>query len=525
MRNPYCSFVVPLILFFLFAKTTTAQTPVEGYVFEENNRGYLRQVKLTVLELPGNIVRAEMESDAEGHFTTALAPGEYLIQARKDVFHNFEEKFSVGTEKVFLKIEMQRRPGYLFDITVSEARDNPEVVVDAVQGATIEIFNRTQNRPELVLKQHPEAFFQHTFEQGNHYTILIRKPGFLAKRIEVYVNVKGCILCVDGVRDLTPGVTENLTAKNTMGTLLTNVELEPAKLDRRIQIQNIYYDFDKWDIRPDAAERLDLVVTLMNDNPGLSVELGSHTDSRGDDDYNQVLAQKRATSAVAYIVSEGVDSARITAKGYGESQLVNRCRNGVTCSEEEHQQNRRTELRITGVSGDSLEYLRWPSLEQIVQEEEIAKAKKDKKRAQKPQGQKLPEANNSVPPPIVQPEPEKTIKLEAKKLEVPPATRLAPQPIHPKEAVAKQIKELRKNYSGFMVEVAQADSLLTDTAPVFAAHTEIFWQQDEAGKFCYFAGSFDSPVKVRRFFQQSVKPTNATARMVRFSKGKKTYFE
>ncbi len=535
MRNLYCSFVIPLMLFFLLAKTTAAQTTVEGYVFEENNRGYLRQVKLTVLELPGNIVRAEMESNAEGYFTTALAPGEYLIQAQKDVFHNFEEKFSVGAEKVFLKVEMQRRPGYLFDVTVSEARSSPEVVVDAVQGATIEIFNRTQNRPELVLKQHPEAFFQHTFEQGNHYTILIRKPGFLAKRIEVYVNVKGCILCVDGARDLTPGITENLTAKNTMGTLLTNVELEPAKLDRRIQIQNIYYDFDKWDIRPDAAERLDAVVTLMNDNPGLSVELGSHTDSRGNDDYNQELSQKRAAAAVAYIVSEGVDSARITAKGYGESQLVNRCRNGAACSEEEHQQNRRTELRITGVSGDSLEYLRWPSLEQIVQEEEVAKAKKDKKRAQKSQGQKLPEANNSVPlPEMVPVAEEKKEELGEEEVRVldkvvamgaPPQPLAQPQPVRPQETEVKQIKEVDKNYSGFMVELVQADTLLADTASVFAAHTDIFWQKDDAGKFCYFAGGFDTPTKVRRFFQQSVRPNNAAARMVRFNRGKKTYFE
>jgi len=557
------------MLFFLLAKTTAAQTTVEGYVFEENNRGYLRQVKLTVLELPGNIVRAEMESNAEGYFATALAPGEYLIQAQKDVFHNFEEKFSAGAEKVFLKIEMQRRPGYLFDVTVSEARSSPEVVVDAVQGATIEIFNRTQNRPELVLKQHPEAFFQHTFEQGNHYTILIRKPGFLAKRIEVYVNVKGCILCVDGARDLTPGITENLTAKNTMGTLLTNIELEPAKLDRRIQIQNIYYDFDKWDIRPDAAERLDVVVTLMNDNPGLSVELGSHTDSRGNDDYNQELSQKRAAAAVAYIVSEGVDSARITAKGYGESQLVNRCRNGAICSEEEHQQNRRTELRITGVSGDSLEYLRWPSLEQIVQEEEVAKAKKDKKRAQKSQGQKLPEANNSVPlpeiitvptllplplsrandsvplpeiitvptllprandsvplPEIITTEKVKAMRTEARLQSGAPSRPLAqPQPTRPIEVATKQVKKVDKNYSGFMVELVQADTLLADTASVFAVHTDIFWQKDDAGKFCYFTGGFDTPTKVRRFFQQSVRPNNAAARMVRFDRGKKTYFE
>lgn len=503
-----------LVLFFL-SKTAYTQTPVEGYVFEENNRGYLRQVKVMILELPGNIVRADTFTDAEGHFAAALPAGEYRLVAKKDIFFDHEQTFKVGSEKVFLKSEMKRRPGYLFDVTVAEARESPELVVDAVQGAWIEIFNRTQNRSELVLQNHPNAFFQHTFERGNHYTILIRKPGFIAKRIEVYVNVKGCILCVDGLASLTPGVTDNLTEGNEVGTLLANIELDRAKLDKRIQIQNIYYDFDKWDIRPDAAERLDHVVTLMKDNPGLTVELGSHTDCRGEDDYNMALSDKRAAAAVAYIVSEGVDSARITHKGYGESQLVNRCRNGVACSEEEHQQNRRTELRITGISGDSLEYLRWPSLEQIVQQEEIDKAKKDKKKRDR----QLPEANNSVPLPEI-----KIEKSEAEEMAAPPS----PQPLAvPQTAVpeAKQLRELSKNYSGFTVEIARTDSLLVAGDPVLGDFSDVMWQKDKAGKFCYFAGSFDTPDKCRSFFQKTVKPGNANARLVRFNKGIKSYLE
>ncbi|MCB0576442.1 MAG: OmpA family protein, partial [Saprospiraceae bacterium] len=378
--------------------TTGAQTAVEGYAFEENNRGYLRQVDILILELPEKVVKAELSTDGNGHFSTMLDPGEYRVVAKKDIFFDWDEKITVSNEKVFLKIEMKRKPGYLFDITIAEARESPDVVVDAVEGATIEIFNRTKNKPELVLRQHPNAFFQYTFEQGNHYTMLIRKPGYLAKRIEVYVNIEGCILCVDGVRSLSPGITENLTSNNTTGTLLSNIELERAKIDKRIQIQNIYYDFDKWDIRSDAAERLDNVVNLMRDNPGLSVELGSHTDSRGNDEYNMDLSHKRALSAVAYIISEGIDSARITAKGYGESQLVNRCRNGVPCSEAEHQLNRRTELRITGISSDSLEYLQWPSLDEIINEESPEK-KARMKRAKARRDNRLPEANNSTPLP------------------------------------------------------------------------------------------------------------------------------
>ncbi|MEI6412195.1 MAG: OmpA family protein, partial [Bacteroidota bacterium] len=320
-----------LVLFLMLIvriETSISQTPLEGFVYEQNNRGFLQQAKVTIYELPDNIVRADLQTDTFGVFRATLAPGRYRIFTQKDVFFDRQDTVKIGGEKTYLKIEMRRKPGYLFDASIAESRDNPDQMVDAISGANIEIYNRTKHKPELTLENHPNAFFQHTLEQGNHYTMLIRKTGYLAKRIEAYVNIRGCILCIDGVHSVTPGISENLTAGNTMGTLLANIEMDKAKINKRIQIQNIYYDYDKWDIRADASEQLDKVVTLMKDNPGLSVELGSHTDSRGNDAYNLTLSERRAAAAVAYIISEGIDSVRITSKGYGETQLVNRCKNG-----------------------------------------------------------------------------------------------------------------------------------------------------------------------------------------------------
>ncbi len=128
-----------------------------------------------------------------------------------------------------------------------------------------------------------------------------------------------------------------------------DLSLEKYRVGQTFKIENIYYDFDKWNIRPDAAAELDKTVAFLKENPQLTVELGSHTDSRGSDSYNQRLSQRRAESAVKYIVDNGVDKKRITAKGYGETQLVNECKDGVKCTEEQHQANRRTELKITGV--------------------------------------------------------------------------------------------------------------------------------------------------------------------------------
>jgi outer membrane protein OmpA-like peptidoglycan-associated protein len=113
-----------------------------------------------------------------------------------------------------------------------------------------------------------------------------------------------------------------------------------------IRLDKIYYDYDKYNIKPMAAEELNRLVKLMNDFPDMTIELSSHTDSRGSDSYNLVLSQNRADAAVAYIIGKGIAKNRITAKGYGETKLVNECANGVPCSEQKHQENRRTEFTI-----------------------------------------------------------------------------------------------------------------------------------------------------------------------------------
>ncbi|MFA5974473.1 MAG: OmpA family protein, partial [Lentimicrobiaceae bacterium] len=110
--------------------------------------------------------------------------------------------------------------------------------------------------------------------------------------------------------------------------------------------ENIYYNFDKFNIREDAKVELDKLVNIMKEND-ITVELGSHTDSRGSFAYNDKLSQKRAESVVKYIVGADIDKNRITAKGYGERQLTNRCADGVYCTPEEHQANRRTEFKVT----------------------------------------------------------------------------------------------------------------------------------------------------------------------------------
>jgi outer membrane protein OmpA-like peptidoglycan-associated protein len=113
-----------------------------------------------------------------------------------------------------------------------------------------------------------------------------------------------------------------------------------------IKLENIYYDFDLWNIRPEGKIELDKLVKYMKEHPELTVELGSHTDSRGSDYYNEWLSEQRSKSCVKYIRAAGIPTNKILAKGYGETKLVNKCSNNDRCTEAEHQLNRRTELKI-----------------------------------------------------------------------------------------------------------------------------------------------------------------------------------
>lgn len=132
------------------------------------------------------------------------------------------------------------------------------------------------------------------------------------------------------------------------GVITQDIELEidgpchPNDLGCRLALQPIYFDFDKHNIRPDAAVELSKVLAAMEMYPELVIHIESHTDSRGNDDYNMALSDRRAQSTREWLIGKGIAGDRLTAKGYGESRLVNHCANDIPCSAEEHQLNRRS---------------------------------------------------------------------------------------------------------------------------------------------------------------------------------------
>jgi outer membrane protein OmpA-like peptidoglycan-associated protein len=120
-------------------------------------------------------------------------------------------------------------------------------------------------------------------------------------------------------------------------------------LAKTLDIPIIYFDLDKSYIREDASFELAKVLVVMQEYPEMKIEVRSHTDSRQTVKYNEKLSDKRAKSTIDWLVKNGVNSVRLIGKGYGESQLVNHCADGVKCTEEEHQVNRRSEFIIVSM--------------------------------------------------------------------------------------------------------------------------------------------------------------------------------
>lgn len=129
-----------------------------------------------------------------------------------------------------------------------------------------------------------------------------------------------------------------------------SIGLDPVYEGKTFVLENLYYDLNSSEIRPDAAIVLDEVYKILVEFPAMKIELSSHTDCRGDNNYNQWLSQRRAQSAVEYLINKGISADRMVPFGAGETQLLNHCRDGVECSEEEHQINRRTEFKVLEIN-------------------------------------------------------------------------------------------------------------------------------------------------------------------------------
>ncbi len=195
-------------------------------------------------------------------------------------------------------------------------------------GTTITVFKNNVKIDSLTTIVAADSKFEFPLECESSYRIVGNKQNYLEASVDV--------------------ITTKENEKVHEVTLYLEPDEEFVVVGDRvlIKLNNIYFDFDKSDIRPDAEIELKKAIDIMKKYPDIIVEFGAHCDSRGPDAYNDKLSTRRANSTVDYMTERGISPDRLTGRGYGESMLVNKCANGVKCTEEEHQMNRRTEFVI-----------------------------------------------------------------------------------------------------------------------------------------------------------------------------------
>lgn len=222
---------------------------------------------------------------------------------------------------------------YLLAGTVADAK-----TMEMLEASTVEFVDPKSNTVFATFSTNGEGAFNSDYLKDKTF----------GERIEFLVRVS-----IDDYLKQTFVVDTVLGMQNTLQLeyLLTKKDIG-VDIASAIQLNPIYFDLDKFNIRPDAALELDKIVKIMNDNPDIKIELGSHTDCRASASYNMRLSDRRAKSSANYIKKRISTPSRIYGKGYGESQLVNDCgcEGDIVsgCSEEEHQMNRRTEFKIVG---------------------------------------------------------------------------------------------------------------------------------------------------------------------------------
>lgn len=258
-------------------------------------------------------------TNAEGAYDLKLGDGNYLVNITKPGYRPKQILVSPAANQGEVLALMDKTDGCAtVNGIVANFNNNP------IPGAKITV----QEQGDLTLLDvttDANGNFSVCLECNKSYILTVSKNGkTTSQNISLDANCNG-------------GQAQNMSFNLDVGGLVGGTT---------IRLERIYYNFNDASIRPDARDELNTLISILNAYPTLSIEIASHTDARGGTSYNRQLSQRRADKVVAYLVRQGISASRLTPTGYGESNLLNQCYDGVDCSELDHQYNRRTEIMV-----------------------------------------------------------------------------------------------------------------------------------------------------------------------------------
>jgi outer membrane protein OmpA-like peptidoglycan-associated protein len=282
-----------------------------------------------ILTSAGKSDVATYQSSNEGKAELKVKNGKYLVNISKNGYQNKQiivNGCQDRDEILFLMEKVGENTIPLAGVLKGN-RGNP------IPNATVTLTDEATNETQVITTDN-EGKYKYFVKPDANYKISVTKDNFLATSTKFSTK---------NMKKDAPEIPISLDLAE-----LTS----PLPEGKIFQLNNVYYNYNDASLRPDARLDLDPLVALLKAYPEVEIELSSHTDARGKSDYNQSLSQRRAESAVKYLTDRGIAAKRIKAVGYGETQPRNQCRDGVTCTEEQHKINRRTEVKVTKASDD-----------------------------------------------------------------------------------------------------------------------------------------------------------------------------
>jgi outer membrane protein OmpA-like peptidoglycan-associated protein len=317
---------------YAFTYTGPVDITISGVVTDIANQAPLKEAYIVLLDEKGKQI-ASVKTDENGAYSIpALSGKTYTIQVKKENYGLQQTTLVTSESNVQKNFQLQENVvEFVFDVKDKKSQE-------ALSGVAIKIEDLNKKTiKNLVTSESGSASEKWvSYKVGDEVkmNVTLTREGYLSKTVEVKFIIPS----------------QKVNVSELMDIALSKLEVG-GDLNEMIAINPIYFDKGKWDIRKDAAAELDKIVAIMNQYPSMEIELGSHTDCRASIKFNQDLSNKRAKSSAEYIQKKITNPSRIKGVGYGESKLKVDCpcEGAVksTCSEEEHQKNRRTEFIIT----------------------------------------------------------------------------------------------------------------------------------------------------------------------------------
>lgn len=303
---------------------------IQGIAYDKNNN-LLSNVILTLTNTADNS-EIYATSNESGQFEFQVdTDQDFILSGEKKNY--FEDKSKLNTfakeQVINTVLYLEKDPGISLYVLITDHKTG--MPLDSVKMLITDNMNgKSEEFMTLQTGDYRKTLPEKKINDRGTYNFSFSKEGYLSKTITYNTLFQN-----EGIYKV----------HNDLDVSLTKIQIG-EDLSKIIAIKPIYFDVNKSDIKPAAAVELDKIVKIMNENPNMVIELGSHTDSRGSAKSNETLSDKRAISSAKYIKERISNPDRITGKGYGEQRLVNTCADGVKCSDEEHQLNRRTEFII-----------------------------------------------------------------------------------------------------------------------------------------------------------------------------------